>query len=177
MTGVGSKNGGPGPGGSGRARFELRLVGDTPTYQLGVYGPVLLQRIRATPPVAYVTACNVAETEVYTAAPDRYCSIVVIESEAALPDAQFRAAAMDLWRKYGDRMQAQSIVLAGGGFWASAIRAALMGILAVGGRRVRRKVTASVADGVSFLAATAHLSPSETVALPRSVEPTRTRRQ
>ncbi len=160
----------PASAGALGAPLTLRIVGDAPTYQLGIFGPVLLQRIRSTPPVEYLSACNLAETEIYEAAPERYCSIVVIERAASLPDARFRSGAMDLWRTYGDRMRAQSIVLAGEGFWASAIRAALTGILSVGGRQVRRKVTSTVGEGVAFLTRPAQLSAGEGVALTRAIE-------
>lgn len=68
-------------------------------------------------------------TKLLCASWPKFSSIHLVIKRAPLPGAEVRAAYKEMLRRYSDRLACASLLLEGDGFWASAVRAFLTGIL------------------------------------------------
>lgn len=73
-------------------------------------------------------------------------SVHVITTRFSLPPADVRAKLGALIKRYGDRLACSATMLAGTGFWASAIRGAVTGIQVLDLRRQRQRVFANLEE-------------------------------
>ena len=81
-------------------------------------------------------------------------SVHIIMSSFSLPPADVRAKMGVLAQRYGDRFVCSASLLAGTGFWASAIRGAVTGIQVFDLRRRRQRVFAELGELAAWVAPT-----------------------
>ena len=109
----------------------------------------------------------VAELEqLLVAASKRYpkiSSVHVITSSFSLPPADVRAKLGGLTQRYGDRLVCSASMLAGTGFWASAIRGAVTSIQVFDLRRRRQRVFADLGELVDWVAPTHNEATGSTI--------------
>lgn len=81
-------------------------------------------------------------------------SVHLITSSFSLPPADVRAKLGELTQRYGDRLACSATMLAGTGFWASAIRGAVTSIQVLDLHRRRQRVFADLEELANWVAPT-----------------------
>lgn len=81
---------------------------------------------RATPQA--VARLKTVSIELNRNPPTGACSAHLVEEGAAIPNAEARTAFIDLMNNHTQPLGCLSVVLRGGGFWASAVRSVVLGM-------------------------------------------------
>jgi predicted nucleic acid-binding Zn ribbon protein len=86
-----------------------------------------------------------------TECPEGIASIHWIESGAGLPTAEARLSLGEIAKRYGQHLICVSVVLHGSGFWASALRSALTGVVLLAPRTYSLRFHADIPELTDFV--------------------------
>ena len=84
---------------------------------------------------------------------ERYTSLHIIKSGAALPTADGRAAFVELLKERSGKLACITVVLLGSGFWASAVQSMITGLhMVVPAGSTKLRICDTIDDAVAWLA-------------------------
>jgi len=83
--------------------------------------------------------------------PEGGCSIVAVDSTTTFPSEETRRTAVGITRKTGNQTLAETLVILGDGFWASAMRGVMTTIWSLTSSTHPRKVLRQEADAVDWV--------------------------
>jgi hypothetical protein len=88
---------------------------------------------------------------VVEAHPEGISNVQIILDGAGVPTSEARAGFIDLMKQYAKQVACVAVVLLGGGFWASAIRAAVTGISMIAPHTFPLRMHGSMAEVAKWL--------------------------
>jgi hypothetical protein len=98
-----------------------------------------------------IRATLIAFQAVLAYRPEGGCSIVAVDPTTSFPSEETRRTAVEITRKTGNQTLADTLVILGDGFWASAMRGVMTTIWSLNSSNHPRKVLRQEADAVDWV--------------------------
>jgi predicted nucleic acid-binding Zn ribbon protein len=136
-----------------RSAELARLAREPGAYSFYRWGNIAINAWASQPTGAAVAVLARLTEQSLSECPEGIASVHWIESGAGLPTAEARAGLGDIAKRYERHLICVSVVLHGSGFWASALRSALTGIVMLAPRGYALRFHANVPELTSFVVA------------------------
>jgi hypothetical protein len=130
---------------------EVIVLGECEGYYVAAWRSVTLIRVTGDLDDTFLSIAKRAHDAALGYDPNGYASITIAELSAKLPSQKLRSEASRLRRDTQADLRAQAVILAGEGFFASAMRAALLGILSMAKSRVPITMTSTPREAAEFI--------------------------
>jgi hypothetical protein len=122
--------------------------------------------------VPALRSVETASRDVLQRFPQGNCAVSLTLEETPMPGAEVRRVGSELARDLGPRSLASATVIEGSGFFASAARSVIAGVMLVSGVRATQRVFSSIDEVGGFIAphiAAGRATPHEVVGVVRAI--------
>jgi hypothetical protein len=148
----------------------LEIVHASPDFVVATFRNILIQRVTGEVTLDFIDKVQIGEKELLREYPEGYATIVIGELTAKLPSPEVRKKSMDLWKKCEAVILCQALIVRGDGFWASAVRAFMTGVYAVGRTRMPKKSCDDALEAAVFVVDSVGAKAGETASIASAVE-------
>lgn len=131
----------------------LGVLSITDHYAVAVWRNVMILRITGEIDTNFLRKALDGHYEALAHTPEGYGVVTIAERSAKVPPSYIRTEASHLRKRTQDMLRAQAVILGGEGFFASAMRAVITGILSMAQSRVPLRMMGTNHDAASFIAA------------------------
>lgn len=129
---------------------DLQIHDRGPRHRVAALGDTMIQVWCGAIPMAAIVATGRSHQRIREAGHDKVAVLAFTEGGMELPSAAVRKASAELMKKNRPELACNSVVVPGGGSWASAARSALTGIFLVGSGGVPSRVFGDIPAAVTW---------------------------
>ncbi len=127
------------------------VVGAAPDWCVATYGNVMLLHVHGHINAAFLGAALAGHHAALAVEPSGYGVIIVCEAGTKIPSGELREKAAVLRKQTQHMLRAQSLIIAGDGFFASAMRGVITGIVTLAQSRVPFAMAGSEREAAEFV--------------------------
>lgn len=148
----------------------MRDLESTPNLRQCVIEDVHVMHYRGPVDVAALDATIRASNELKRQFPDGIWAFNVTEPMLSIPDREFQKKASEATKSVEDHLLGTVVVLPGEGFWVSAARAFVAGLMLLSPLRRQREIASSISEGAKSIARRANRDDAWAASLARRIE-------
>jgi len=130
---------------------QVEYVGRGDGFVVATWDRVLLEAFSGGVTLESLRARAEAHRQLYDRHPGRVLSLTVARNGIRLPEAEVRSEAVRVMKQIGPKTEQIVVAVPGQGFWASAARSALTGMMLLAPKATRMQIVGGVEEAVRTL--------------------------